>query len=131
MFQTLAGILHLGNVAFAVDPSKEGQCIIVNKAGDLNTADLSEEKKCEDSGDALELAATMMGCDVNGLKKVLLSRRLMVGGEWYDVPLALDQAKDSRDALAKVCCASVQTDVTIHALNCLSCCSDKDRCVIH
>lgn len=102
IFQTLAGILHLGNVAFAADPSKESGSVIANMGGS-NSVACDEEKKEDGTRErAVELAGAMLGCDPSALRSVLLSRRLLVSGEWFDVPLNTDQARDSRDALAKV-----------------------------
>jgi myosin heavy subunit len=102
----LAAILHLGNIAFARVDARDGKCDITNGAQD-NVLD-QEEKKDEDCDDdivthAVEYAAHLLVCAEDDLRKALLSRRLLVGGEWIDVPLTLEQAQDNRDALSKVC----------------------------
>ncbi len=51
----------------------------------------------------MAIASELLGTDVHDLIKVFTSRQLQVSGEWYDVPLTVEQAAASRDALAKVC----------------------------
>lgn len=100
LFETLAGILNLGNVAFITVEGGDSKCLIDSG----NTIDSEEEKKCESEaeGAPLSLAACSFACDADGLRKALLTRRLLVGGQWIDVPLSRDQAIDNRDALSKV-----------------------------
>jgi hypothetical protein len=54
-------------------------------------------------------AATLLGVPVEGLVSVLLTRRLLVSGEWIHVPLTVEQACVSRDGLSKVCVCAVPT----------------------
>eukprot|EP00854_Cymbomonas_tetramitiformis_P004189 gene4189-5167_t len=81
VFRLLAGILHIGNLTFAqVSESNE---IMVEDATDL------------------QLVASLLGIPLAQLESALLKRTMAVCGEQYAISLTVQQASDSRDALAK------------------------------
>ena len=84
IFEILAGILHLGNIDFHE----------VN-----NNAVVSDPE-------TLEFPAYLLGIATSTLQEKMLSRVMTTGGmgrrsSQYNVPLNVEQAKNSRDALAK------------------------------
>ncbi|KAK3272387.1 hypothetical protein CYMTET_19317 [Cymbomonas tetramitiformis] len=81
VFRLLAGILHIGNLTFAqVSESNE---IMVEDATDL------------------QLVASLLGIPLAQLESALLKRTMAVCGEQYALAGRVQQASDSRDALAK------------------------------
>ncbi|KAJ3063665.1 Unconventional myosin-Ie [Podochytrium sp. JEL0797] len=85
VLQILAGILHLGNVAF------------VEEGNDAKVANL----------DTLEFPAYLFGIDKDALNSKLTSRIVTTGGfggkrsSTYNVTMNVEQATNSRDALSK------------------------------
>ncbi len=83
----LAAVLHLGNIEF--------EALGAGDAATLTAAAAGPEG-------ALPRAARLLGVSPRQLGHVLTSRRLLVSGAWLDVPLTVDQARVSRDGLARV-----------------------------
>jgi len=88
MWKVISSILHLGNVSFAEDPSSKGGKVMV-----------------ANNSDAITKVANQLQCDVNFLKKALVSRSISTGvgkrGSVINIPLDMNQAVFTRDALAK------------------------------
>lgn len=81
VFRVLSGILNLGNIEYTDNAGR---------------ADIRDRKY-------LQIAAEMLGIDVEALKKNLLSKTVEAGGRssTYNSPLDKHEAENARDALAK------------------------------
>lgn len=90
VFTTLACILHLGNVGFKSPPQKD-HCSEVSNP------------------ETLQLVASLLETSAQDLEQALISRNISTRNNRsrYSVPLNVEQATDSRDALAKALYASV------------------------
>jgi myosin V len=115
--EVLAAILHLGNITFAKVEARDSKCVIITDGSPDNASD-HEEKKGDESENkimnrAVSFASQLLACSEEDLRKSLLTRRLLVGGEWIDVPLTLEQAQDNRDALSKVNCTVATSICTL------------------
>merc|ERR1719186_1559368 len=90
VYTTIAAVLHIGNIDFEDDPDdNRGGCRIVDQA-EVN----------------LQIAAGLMGLDVDGLRRALTARVMQAtkGGDKGTVimvPLKVHEAASARDALAK------------------------------
>ncbi|RNF00969.1 myosin IF [Trypanosoma rangeli] len=85
IFDTLALILHLGQLQFAPsEVDREDAALMV-----LNR-------------DELDFCATLLGVDATALERVLTWKRLEMGAsEVVNVPLDMQQSRNARDAIAK------------------------------
>jgi myosin I len=83
MFDTIAGILHLGSITF--------------KAKRVGSADGCEVKRSK----PLKLAAQFLHLTEEQLRKCVTNRSIVVGGRKTYIPLNPEQAVDACDALAK------------------------------
>lgn len=89
IYQVVAGVLHLGNVAFEEDPDSKGGCRVMSSTeGSLLTA------------------AQFLGCDKEDLKRALVCRAMNTskagrGGTVIQVFLKTGESQSARDALAK------------------------------
>lgn len=83
IFQILSAILHLGNVEFHIDRSRNSDSAVVK-----NTA-------------VLEIAADFLGVQSDDLEYALTNKSTMVGGEMCAVFLDADGASANRDDLAR------------------------------
>merc|ERR1719186_253750 len=90
VYTTIAAVLHIGNIDFEDDPDdNRGGCRIVNQA-EVN----------------LQIAAGLMGLDVDELRRALTARVMQATKGGYKgtvimVPLKVHEASNARDALAK------------------------------
>lgn len=89
IYGIVAGVLHLGNVSFEEDPQSKGGCKV--------------SKQTEDS---LLIAADLLGCDKDDLKRSLVCRAMQAqkggrGGTVIQVQLKPGEAQNARDALSK------------------------------
>jgi myosin heavy subunit len=82
IFQCVAGILHLGNLAFM--PSRDVE----------NGSKVSVVAECK-------RVAQLFGINPDGLEKALCFRDTIINGESMMIPLPVEKAVDQRDALAK------------------------------
>lgn len=90
VFQTLAGLLHLGNIAF------DGK--------ELEDDDAEESVIDPDSEESVTLACKAFGCTPENLKNCLLTRTMQSGskrGSIFTIPLRPRDAAAARDSLAK------------------------------
>jgi Myosin heavy chain len=90
IFQIVAGVLHLGNVAFVVAEDNEKAAI----------AD-------EESQKSLEMACELLGMDHGEVSKAILTKMLNVGGKTITQDQNVAQAMDKRDAFAKLIYSSL------------------------
>ncbi|XP_024397400.1 myosin-1 [Physcomitrium patens] len=81
VFELLSAVLWLGNIVFRVSEPDNHVVVVDNEA--------------------VEIAAALLGCEVDKLVTALYSRRIRAGGDTIVQRLTLSQATDSRDALAK------------------------------
>jgi len=88
MWRIISAILHLGNVSFAEEQNGKG-------GGKVQVI----------QNDAITKAANMFQCDINYLKRALVSRSISTGvgkrGSVINIPLDMNQAVFTRDALSK------------------------------
>jgi len=89
IYSVIAGVLHLGNVAFEDDPQSKGGCKVSGQ-----------------TEGSLIIAGQFLGCDKDDLKKSLVSRVMQAtkggrGGTVIQVQLKPGEALSARDALAK------------------------------
>ena len=100
LFKVLGAILHLGNMQFGSD--REG--------GATLSDDNPEAVAC----------AEMLGCDLKKLAESFVMRNIqagpMVGGDSYKVSQLLQQAFDTRDALARALYGSL-FDLLVYRIN--------------
>eukprot|EP00126_Sphaerothecum_destruens_P015782 Sdes_comp9827_c0_seq1m1365 len=88
IMKTVAGILHLGNISFVDDEKNPSQSMILNEQ-------------------FLEFPAYLLEISTAVLKEKLTSRMMQTGGgnhrrgSLYNVPLNVEQAEFTRDALSK------------------------------
>lgn len=80
LWETISGLLMLGNITYNENPN-----------GDASVSDLK----------ALETASQLLGCHQALLTQGLTSRTMKLKGSEMQIPLKLDEAGSSRDALAK------------------------------
>ena len=85
MLKISAAVLHLGNVIFE---SIEGESGHVSKIADS-------------SSNGLSIISSLLGVDVNDLKRVLIQRQITLRGETMSVELSKEKAEHGRDAFAK------------------------------
>jgi myosin-7 len=82
IFQSLAGILHLGNLTFVLRPGGDGSCQV-------------------SSGSDCIRIASLLGISADGLETALCFRESTIRGETTLSPLDPLKAANQRDALAK------------------------------
>ena len=83
IYQTLASVLHLGNIEFdTLNESGHDAAVVKTK-------------------DALKYTSELLGVDSAALERSLIKRVISAGGEKIETDLTLTQANDARDALAK------------------------------
>ncbi|KAJ1623318.1 P-loop containing nucleoside triphosphate hydrolase protein, partial [Pavlovales sp. CCMP2436] len=81
----VSAVLALSNLHFEPDPTKDGAARV-----------------CDDARQWLGAAAAAAGCEsADDLSAALCTRQICARDEWYTVRLTVEQAGDSRDALAK------------------------------
>lgn len=80
LFQTLSGLLSLGSVLFSENPN--GDSVV-------------------QSHDQLKRASELLGTNLSLLLQALCSRTMKLKGSEMQIPLKPDEARSSRDALAK------------------------------
>lgn len=85
LLRLIAGLLHMGQLAFTADDSGEG----------------SQLAPAPHVAAALEAAATLLELSPSYLTGVLTTRVMETRGEAFTVKLRPNQAQDARDALAK------------------------------
>eukprot|EP00026_Physarum_polycephalum_P000390 Phypoly_transcript_00390.p1 GENE.Phypoly_transcript_00390~~Phypoly_transcript_00390.p1 ORF type:complete len:1209 (+),score=284.14 Phypoly_transcript_00390:153-3779(+) len=82
VWSVLAAALHLGNVTFEVGKNDEG-------------------KVMESSGyNPVVVVANLLAVDLETLKKVLTTRKMVAGTETYTIPMSPNQCSEARDSLA-------------------------------
>ncbi|ESO04701.1 hypothetical protein HELRODRAFT_99594, partial [Helobdella robusta] len=91
IYRVIAGVLHLGNVAFEDPPAED-------TTGGCQVAPFSIP--------SLEVTSILLGCDKDELKAALTSRMMVTSfggrrGSAILVPLKTNEAQNARDALAK------------------------------
>jgi myosin-6 len=89
IYGIVAGVLHLGNITFEDDPASKGGC-----------------KVSSQSEGSLIVAAQLLGCDKDELRRALVSRAMQTSkggraGTVIQVQLKPGEAQNARDALAK------------------------------
>ncbi|GLE05065.1 hypothetical protein PINS_up014049 [Pythium insidiosum] len=87
LFRVLVGVLQLGEVSFFPRPDND----------DASTVD----------NDSTQAASELLGLDLAAMEKALCMRTMRAVREVYSVPLNVEQASSSRDALAKALYAKV------------------------
>ncbi|RLN89329.1 hypothetical protein BBJ28_00019182, partial [Nothophytophthora sp. Chile5] len=87
LFQTLSGILHLGEAQFTSKPENDEACELVKES--------------------VKYSSLLLGLDPTNMAKALCHRTMKAAGDVYLVPLTAEQARSGRDALAKAIYASV------------------------
>lgn len=87
----LAGMLYLGQIIF------EGQ--ESDQFGSADNAVVSE--KTTEAQERLQACCSLLDVSVDDFKKAVTARKIEVRGQRFDVPLTIEQATSSRDALAK------------------------------
>jgi myosin heavy subunit len=97
IFQILAGILHLGNAAFATGQTK----------GEAHEAVVALQDAGSEANKALEKAAKLWGVSVAQLRDVLSIRRIEVDGEKFATNISSRDAEFARDAIAKAIYSSI------------------------
>ncbi|ORX76076.1 hypothetical protein BCR32DRAFT_209564, partial [Anaeromyces robustus] len=83
IMQILASVLNLGNINFVVNEEEESENAIIK------------------SDEYLNIVAELLGIDKENLRSSLTTRTTVTRGEKFVTPLTVEQAVDSRDALAK------------------------------
>ena len=83
----VAAVLHLGNIRFEM----------------AEDAKADEAMVCADEGSVrgLECAAALLGCEVEALRTVLMSRKITIGGDVIVKEFNVVESEESRDSLAK------------------------------
>lgn len=84
IFRILGAVLHLGNIAFALNEDTKG----------------AEGSKVSNQ-DVLSTAAGLLKLDAEALAKALTFRHVLIRGQKFVIPLKTYEAADARDALAK------------------------------
>ncbi|TMW62346.1 hypothetical protein Poli38472_009839 [Pythium oligandrum] len=87
LFRVLAGVLHLGQVVFEPNPDNDEASHVTESS--------------------VMVAADLLGLDTTEMNKALCNRTMKAMKEVYSVPLTVQQAASSRDALAKAIYANV------------------------
>lgn len=82
IFQSLAAILHLGNLTFQTAKDVEN--------GSKVTAPVEARR-----------VATLLGVDADALERVLCNKDAIINGESLLIPLSPEKAQDQKDSLAK------------------------------
>ncbi|XP_017247595.1 myosin-2 [Daucus carota subsp. sativus] len=85
-FEMLAAVLWMGNISFQVDSE--------------NYVEVLDDEACE-------RASSLLGCDSQDLMSALSTRKIQAGKDTVAKKLTLQQAIDTRDALAKFVYASL------------------------
>jgi len=85
IFDLVSAVLSLGNVSFVEDSGNDHRdgCKIKNRK-------------------PLEEAVKKLGCDIQILEKYLINKHITAGTEEYDVPLTVERASTTRDALSMI-----------------------------
>jgi len=94
----VTAILHLGNVDF-VDVSASGD---QPDSGNDHASELAPP-----SMESLKKACELLGLDPEEVANAILSKQIIVGGKIITKPQSVVQARDKRDALAKLCYSSL------------------------
>ena len=112
VLRIIAGLLHLGNISFAM--AADGEKVVV--AADNGGGGGGGGGGAADGGAALRRAAGLLGVEAAALQRALLSRQMSVDGRAsaYAVPRDLRQTIDARDALAKTIYARLFAHVVEH-----------------
>ena len=99
ILQIVAAVLHLGNIEF--EPLGENE--------DSTHDDGSSEhaKVTEESMEHLQIACALLGLDHEEMKEAILTKLLSVGGKTIKKAQDVPQARDKRDALAKMVYSSL------------------------
>lgn len=87
IMQSLAGLLHLGNIEFKADTEKKG-------CSDVDTAILMSEESAQ-------IASRLLACEEDFLKESVLCRKVKTVGETVTVNYSREQAETARDSLLK------------------------------
>ncbi|KAJ0406756.1 hypothetical protein ATCC90586_009405 [Pythium insidiosum] len=107
LFRVLVGVLQLGEVAFSPRPDNEDGSTVLH--------------------DSTQAAAELLGLDLAAMEKALCMRTMRAVREVYSVPLNVEQATSSRDALAKALYAKVFDWMVVTINESLSSSSSDDR----
>jgi myosin heavy subunit len=118
IWKILAGILHVGNVNFSQDQG----------------AKLGQTSTVVSNGAVADTAAQLWQCDATSLKRALTFRSISTGvgkrGSVISVPLDVQQALFTRDALAKATYERVFTWLVEHINKSLACKSPGNKLTI-
>jgi len=90
LFGVIAAILHLGNVDFTEGSSSDSSAIAT-----------------VESISSLAQACELLGLDTEEVTSAILSKQIVVGGKTIMKPQSVVQARDKRDAFAKLCYSSL------------------------
>ena len=100
LFDTVAALLHIGNLKFVSRPSSEGEGRY-NTTHYLFLLHFHGSDLCPSSSDTLSIVSDLLGLDPRDLQTTLTVRTITARHETYDKKLTTSQASDARDALAK------------------------------
>lgn len=103
IFKALAAILHLGNVNFVLDEKNENWngSVVENKDGTYFMRRKAQGRDIYLYASVLKFVASLLGVDCKELEHALVTRMNFIRGEYFEVPLDLQQARDARDSVAK------------------------------
>jgi myosin heavy subunit len=83
LLSILSGVLHLGNIDFTCAEESENDAILTPSS-------------------SLEIVSQFFGLDQESLRQAMLTKLLTVGGKTIHKPQDVGQARDKRDAFAKL-----------------------------